>query len=1292
MSASTGDPDPRYASPSDDAQESEASPTDPSLSVLLIEDNPGDARLFEEYLEESTPAFTVHHETSLEAGLGALAEARPDVVAVDLGLPDSQGPKTVRAVAAASPSVPIVVLTGQKNLEAALEAQEAGAAEYLQKSELTPALAGRTLRWATQRANMKQKLRQRDAWIRSITENIAGGVFRVGPTGCVEYANKALVQLLGFEREEALIGRDLTTLYADPEARGRMLSEGGADGIEVEFRCNDGSTLVGLLSAEAGYEESGAVLHYDGVIIDITERRDREQELRRSRERLANAQRIAGLGSWERRFETETPYWSDETRRIFGWEADEEVSYETFMDAVHPEDRAPLRWQQERALEEGVPIDIEYRIRRPDGEERIVKELGEAEFGDDGAPVRFAGTVLDVTDRKQRERELRVLSEAVAQARESIVITEAEPIDEPGPRIRYVNAAFETMTGYSADEIVGKTPRVLQGPETSREALDSIRSALERGEGWRGETVNYEKDGTPYMVEWNVAPVRGAEGTIEHWVSVQRDVTERRQREKALKNREAQLRGLANSIPGVVYQFVGRSGGTSQYAFVGEHTEELLGISSRPKDFHERFLEHVPASHRARTRAATEEAVQAGTSLRIEIPFDRPVGERIWLLCTSTPERQDTEEGEALMYNGVMLDITERKRAEEALQEERDRFETLFNGLPTPAMRCLVEENETWISDANVAFEDLFGEGHVVEGEDANELLLSSEELPDGLEEQAPRIEQQALEKGGVQAEVRRATADGLRDFQLQVSGRTPDDGPPEVYAIYTDITERKKTEQALREREDQIRGLTNSVPGILFQFHKTDSGPCRFSFVGNQAESLLGLSPETSSFFDRLTAGIPESHREAFTASIDEAAASGDEWRHQVPFERADGEQMWLLGTATPERRNDTVVFNGVLSDVTQQKETRQQLEESEQRYRTLAEHFPNGAVGVYDHDLRYTLAKGDAAGDTLPSSDQVEGRRMPDVFPDSAVADIEPLFRVAIDEGATESIETGFNGRIWNVWATPLRDAAGNIFAGLSFAQDITEQKHHEEELVTAKEAAEEAARLKSAMMANMSHEVRTPLTSLIGFTEILAEQLEGEHRGFAEKAYQSSKRLMRTLDSVLELSRLEAGTYTLDEEETELTGLVDDVVNTLGPQAERKGVRLRRNLPDAPIRECLSKEAVRRVLRNLVENAVKFTPEGGTVTVHLQKNGRGPVLAVEDTGVGIGEEALPKIFEPFKQESEGLSREYEGNGLGLSIVDELTEALGGTIEVESEKGVGSQFTVRLPHVEVLESRTAS
>mgnify|MGYP006278835837 CR=1 FL=1 len=243
-----------------------------------------------------------------------------------------------------------------------------------------------------------------------------------------------------------------------------------------------------------------------------------------------------------------------------------------------------------------------------------------------------------------------------------------------------------------------------------------------------------------------------------------------------------------------------------------------------------------------------------------------------------------------------------------------------------------------------------------------------------------------------------------------------------------------------------------------------------------------------------------------------------------------------------------------------------------------------------------------------------------------------------------------------------------------------DITARKEAERELVAAKEEAEEMSRLKSAFLANVSHEIRTPLTSIIGFAEVLADEVGAEQEGLAEKIVQSGRRLKTTLDSVLDLSMIESGEFTLDCQAFDLAEEVRRRTDLLRSQAEREGLDFSVDAPAEGPEVYLDLNCLDRILTNLLSNAIKFTEEG-EVSVRIREEGSHVVLQVCDTGIGIDEDFLPDLFEAFKQESEGLQREHEGTGLGLSITKELVDLMEGEIAVVSEKGEGTTFTVRLP-----------
>jgi len=268
----------------------------------------------------------------------------------------------------------------------------------------------------------------------------------------------------------------------------------------------------------------------------------------------------------------------------------------------------------------------------------------------------------------------------------------------------------------------------------------------------------------------------------------------------------------------------------------------------------------------------------------------------------------------------------------------------------------------------------------------------------------------------------------------------------------------------------------------------------------------------------------------------------------------------------------------------------------------------------------------------------------------------------------------------RVWLLGtSTPEERDHELVFNGLLL--DIAERKEAENQLREAKQKAEEASEVKPAMLANVSHEVRTPLTSILGFSELLKDQLSGRLKTFARRTYDSSQRLSETLYLILQLSKLEAGVATLDRDPVSLTEVVREILPLLRPRAEAKAIAIAADRLETPVSGSWNADALRRIVRNLLENAIKFTPSGGRVEVRTRLEESAAVLEVEDTGIGIRQELVPEIFQAFRQESEGLSREYEGSGLGLSIVRHLVEEHGGTIEVQTEKGEGTCFVVRLP-----------
>ena len=380
--------------------------------------------------------------------------------------------------------------------------------------------------------------------------------------------------------------------------------------------------------------------------------RQRKRDLERQVDFLEKAQDIADVGAWEYDLQTNENVLTENVYHIHDHPEGRELTPEESIEHYHPDDRDTIREAFRRAVEESESYDIEVRLITADGDQRWVRTRGEPQQ-EDGEVVRVRGTIQDITARKERERELQRINQAVESSEHAIFIT------DPDGTITYANPAFEELTGFTREEAIGDTPAILDSEEMAEGYFEEFWETILSGETWEEEVINRRKNGKTYTVHQTVAPVVD-DGDITAFVAVQTDITERKQRKKRLQR---QSRAIAEAPVGITISDPDQ--GDNPLIYVNDAFVEMTGYP-REKVLGEncRFLqgENTDAERVARIR----EAIDNEEPIAIELRNYRNDGTEFWNHLEIAPVRDD--EGEVVNYVGFQQDVTERRQHQQQLE------------------------------------------------------------------------------------------------------------------------------------------------------------------------------------------------------------------------------------------------------------------------------------------------------------------------------------------------------------------------------------------------------------------------------------------------------------------------------------------------------------------------------------------------------------------------------------------------------------------------------------------------
>ena len=868
----------------------------------------------------------------------------------------------------------------------------------------------------------------------------------------------------------------------------------------------------------------------------------------------------------------------------------------------------------------------------------------------------------------------------------AIVVEDAER------RMRLANVAFCEVFGIDAP------PEALLGADCAAAAeasaglfedpdgfLTRVGEVLRRREAVTGEEIRMA-DGR--VVERDYVPVVLDGAPFGHLWEY-RDVTERHRHAEEVDGLRMFYEQVLGAMPAqlAVFDLDGRYRYVTPSA-IGDpaHRAEVIGLTVGERARRQGLSEAVAQ----RREAAVAEAARAQQTVRFEESIELPGEGRRHFIRFLGPILD--EAGRTVQVLGYGLDVTELKQAEEAAR----RSEALKRGVFESALDAVITvDRHGRVLEFNPAAEAVFGRRAAdVLGEEMGVLIVPERfraAHSAGMERYLRTGEGPMLGRRIVMPALR---ADGSEfPAELAVTPIRLDDEREVFTATLRDITERQAAEDALRKSEARLRLALDAA----------DLGTWDRDIEGNgfwdaRCRAIYGLPAEGPLALDDIRRRVHLDDRAAVAARLAAAYAPDADGSYAAEYRVVldSGEARWvsaygqvLFDGAGAERQ--PVRFVGAVRDVTAPRRAAEALAESEARYKQLVEHSQD-LIYRAGLDGRFTFVNAVAAHRTGHEPAALLGMRFSDLVAPGHRREVARFYARQLAERQPTSyfefpIRAADGSVFWIGQNVQLIEEEGAPVGVQAVARDVTERRRVMDALVEAREAAERASRAREAFLANMSHEMRTPLNAVLGFSELIRQAgVDAEQRQLLDSLSFAADQLLALINDLLDVAKIESGQIGFERVPFDLEDVLRGVTEAVRLRAEEKGLDLAVEVGDRlPAAVVGDPVRLSQVLLNLLSNAVKFTDEGLVRFSAALAEDRDETVAVrfvvEDTGIGIPADKLPVVFERFTQARSDTTRRFGGTGLGLAIVKELTERQGGTVEVSSDEGMGTRFTVTLP-----------
>ncbi|NQT73380.1 MAG: PAS domain S-box protein [Chloroflexi bacterium] len=906
---------------------------------------------------------------------------------------------------------------------------------------------------------------------------------------------------------------------------------------------------------------------------------------------------------------------------------------------------------------------VEVTGLRKDGTE-VPLEIVDSSLQSNGQ-VYYTAIARDITERKRIEEELQLQKLLFEQLFESSLDAIAM-VDKEDTVLR-ANQAFETIFGFTSEEIYGRALNDVIVPSDLRTEGVSLSQRALSGESIRVETTRLRKDGSTVDVEVLGYPTILGNEVVGSYV-IYRDISKRKQAQIALKESEEQFRNLVENLNEIIYT----TDENGVITYVSPNIQQIAGYD-QTESIGKNFVDFVRPEDLA-GRIEQFQKVISGIEEISEYWMVSKDGDQKWLRTNARPIMK---EDKVVGLQGALIDITDQKRAEEALQESERKLRTIFDNANDEII--FIDESGIVI-DVNRKIEDIFGwKPKDIIGKSLFEIdFVDNEVMKDLANDIASAVEAEITELHSFEAKRK----DGSKIFvEANASLIDTEEGDTRILVIIRDVTERKLAEEALRHSEEHLRSIIENVSDAIIVIDADGI----IQYRSPSAEKLIGYIPEEYLGFNAFDFVHPDDVPNAMPVFEKLLNTSGGTESLELRIRHEN--ESWCIFEVTGKNLLDNPAVNGIvltLHDVTEHKQAEEALRESEERYRAIFEQAADSIV-LINAETGDIIGFNDHTHNNLGyTREEFEALRIPDFEVIQSTDDVAQHVRRIAEEGSDvfETKHRTKDGDIRDILVSVRTIALGGQALMLAIWRDVTERKQAEEAALQAREL-EEIDRLRNALLASVSHELRTPLTVIKGLSESLAQtdvEWDDETQlDFLRTIIRESNILTHIIEDLEEMSKMEAGITTIQQAPIKISILIGGFTGRLRDIASKSHFEVRIS-PELPMVNADEKH-IDTVLINLVANAVSFSEEGTTVILEAVPGEGEVIVNVADQGIGIPSEQLEKVFDRFHRLESGVAHRRGGTGMGLSICKWIVEAHGGRIWAESEVGKGSTFSFSLP-----------